>query len=420
MRSIITTIFLLAFALLARSQNILTLEECQQRAEANYPLVEQRELLEKTRDFSIENAIKGYLPRISIGGQATYQSDVTRIPFDMPGVEPLSKDQYRIFGEISQPLYHGGMVRQQKKTEEINAATEAQKLEVELYQLRNRINELFLGILLLQDQQAQSELVKQDLAGAIKKVEASIQHGTALKSAAQVLRAEWLRVDQRIIELASAHASFREILGVFIDQPLSETTVLKKPEWTIGRHDIARPELQLFNYQRQSIDAVRGLLSAGKKPRIELFVQGGYGRPALNMLENSFELYYLGGIRFNWLLSGYYTYRREKEILDLRQRSLDAQQATFLLNTDLTLRQHRAEIEKFRRLIAVDDEIISLRVSVQETAATQLEEGVISATDYISEVNAADQARQNRSLHETQLLMAQARHKFTTGQQTDK
>ncbi|MEX1239721.1 MAG: TolC family protein [Cyclobacteriaceae bacterium] len=415
MRILAISIFLFSFASV-RGQDTITVEECYERAEANYPLVAQRSLIEKTRGYTVENALKGYLPQLTIGGQATYQSDVTQIPVEMPGVEPLSKDQYRIFGEISQNLYHGGTVRQQKRAEEVNAVVETQKLDVDIYQLRDRINDLFFGILLMKEQIAQSELMKNDLSSALKKVQAGIQHGTALRSQGDILQAELLRIDQRIIELQSAEASFREILGMFTDHLVGNSTILAKPEWTTGSDAIRRPELNLFGLQKQGIEANRSLLSARKKPRIELFLQGGYGRPALNMLENSFDFYYVGGIRFNWLLSGYYTFRRENEMLDLRQQSLDVQKETFLFNTNLTRNQHDAEIAKLQRLIQVDDEIIVLRMRVMETATAQLEEGVISANDYIREVNAADQAKQNRALHEAQRLIAQAKYRFTTGQ----
>jgi outer membrane protein TolC len=307
-------------------------------------------------------------------------------------------------------------VRQQKRAEEVNAVVESQKLDVDIYQLRDRINDLFFGILLMKEQIAQSELMKNDLSSALKKVQASIQHGTALRSQGDILQAELLRIDQRIIELQSAEASFREILGMFTDHLVGNSTILAKPEWTMGSDSIRRPELNLFGLQKQGIEASRALLSARKKPRIELFLQGGYGRPALNMLENSFDFYYIGGIRFNWLMSGYYTFKRENEILDLRQQSLDVQKETFLFNTNLTRNQHGAEIAKLQRLIQVDDEIIVLRMRVMETASAQLEEGVISANDYIREVNAADQAKQNRALHEAQRLIAQAKYRFTTGQ----
>lgn len=406
---------ILSVPLVGAGQNALTIKRCYALAETNYPLVAQRELIRQTRDLSIENAAKGYLPQVSLLGQATYQSDVTRIPFNVPDVDPLSKDQYRVFAEISQSLYHGGVVRQQRHTEDVNAAVDAQKLEVDIYQLRDRINDLFFGIILVQEQIAQSELVKQDLATALRKVTGSIRYGTALKSASDVLKAESLRVDQKIIELESAGQSLREILGSFIGEPVSESTVLQKPEWNEADMGMNRPELRLFQVQGQSIDANRGMLTARKKPKIELFLQGGYGRPALNMLENAFDTYYLGGIRFQWQLSGYYTFRREKQILDLKQKSLDVQKETFLFNTDLASRQHHGEITKYQRLLAVDDEIIALRIQVQQTASAQLEQGVIQATDYIREVNAADQAKQNRALHEAQLLIAQAKYRFTNG-----
>ncbi|HEX8039801.1 MAG TPA: transporter, partial [Chryseosolibacter sp.] len=175
------------------------------------------------------------------------------------------------------------------------------------------------------------------------------------------------------------------------------------------------PELELFQFQRRALDVSRGLLAARKRPRLEFFVQGGYGRPALNMLENEFKFYYIGGLRLSWLLSGYYTFAKEKQLLNVRQQSLDVQQETFLFNTRLTLRQEQGEVEKLRRLIEVDDTIIALRARVKETASVQLEQGVISASDYVREVNAEDRAIQDRVLHEVQLLMAQARYEFTNG-----
>lgn len=415
MKSLTMLVFILLLTPFAYSQARLTIDECYERAETNYPLIRQRELIQKSKAFSIENASKGYLPQISISGQATYQSDVTQIPFEMPGVEPLSKDQYKVFGEIAQTLYQGGLVKQQLQMEKINAVVEEEKLAVELYQLKNRINELFFGILLIQEQTAQSELVKQDITSGLKKTEAAIAYGSAIRSSADVLQAELLRVDQRIIELQSAQNAYKEILGLFINQEIDDNTVLQKPEMNSDSKTINRSELSLFDYQKQSIDINRAMLSARKKPRIELFLQGGYGRPALNMLENQVDFFYLGGVRFNWLLSGFYTFGKEKQMLNLRQQSLDVQKEIFLFNTGLTLNQHDAEITKLQRLIQVDEEIITLRTRIKQTASVQLEQGVISSTDYIREVNAEDQAKQNRVLHETQLLMAKAKYQFTSG-----
>ncbi|MBT1695291.1 TolC family protein [Fulvivirgaceae bacterium PWU4] len=417
MKRIVFLFFHVLIVPYAFAQERLTIGECYERAESNYPLIRQRELIAKSKAYSIENASKGALPQIMIGGQATYQSDVTQVPLSMPGmeIETLSKDQYKLFGEISQTLYNGGVVRQQKQLEEVNGRVEEQKLEVELYQLKNRINELFFGTLLIREQIIQSELVKQDIASGLKKIEASIANGTALKSAGDVLRAELLKTDQRIIELQAAGEAYREMLGLFINQQVSEDAILEKPQSETPSQEINRPELTLYTLQQQNIDVSRALLSARKRPKIELFVQGGYGRPALNMLRNDFDTYYIGGVRFSWMLSGFYTFEKEKQILDLRRQSLDAQKETFLFNTRLTLGQQDTEVTKLQRLIAVDRDIITLRTQVKQTASVQLEQGTITSTDYVREVNAEDQARQNLVLHETQLLVASAKHQFTSG-----
>jgi outer membrane protein TolC len=258
--------------------------------------------------------------------------------------------------------------------------------------------------------------VKDDLNSALKKTEAGLANGVAMRSAADVLQAELLRIDQRAIELEAAMRAYRDMLGVFIGQPLADNVVLAKPALESDHEiEVQRPELKLFDLQQAKLGASRSLLTSSKAPKLDLFVQAGYGRPALNMLENEFKFYYIGGIRLSWMLSGFYTLGKEKELLALRSQSVDVQKETFLFNTGLSARQQDSEIAKLRRLIDVDAEIIALRKRVKETASVQLEQGVISASDYVREVNAADQAAQSRVLHETQLLMAEAKYEFTTG-----
>lgn len=402
-------------ALEARSQ-VLTLQDCYERAEQNYPVVRQRGLIERTKALSLQIASRRSLPRIGLGGQATYQSEVTQIPVDLPGVEPLNKDQYRVFGEISQVVYNGGVVNRQQASEEMSADIEHRQIEVELYQLKERINDLYFGILLLQEQAAQVKLVKQDLSAAMKKTEAAVANGAALRSGTDVLRAELLEVDQRLIEMESARHSYRDVLALFINQQIDDATDFAKPSFTLKSGSIERPELKLFAARKRGAEASYAILAARRRPHVELFIQGGYGRPGLNMLENSFNFYGLGGLRFSWLLSGYYTSGNEKELLRLRHESIDVQKDAFVFNTDLKSRQHEREIAKFRQLMDVDDQIISLRKNIRETAAAQLEEGVITPTDFIREVNSEDQAKQNRVLHEIQWLMAQARYLFNSGQ----
>jgi outer membrane protein TolC len=412
-------LLLVFFALpcLAWGQDTVTLDQCYERAEANYPLIQNRGLLEKTKKFSVDNAAKGYLPQINIGGHATYQSEVTQIPVELPGVEPLSRNQYRIYGEVSQAIYHGGTVGLRKMVEESEAVVEEKELEVELYQIRSRVNELYFGILLLQEQIAQAGLGRNDILSALRKTEALIANGAAIPSSADVLRAELLRVDQQVLDMESIAESYRKTLGLFINESIDEKTVLEKPTYDEGiALEVVRPELRLLDAQQRILSGRKSLSIAARRPRLDLFILAGYGRAGLNMLENRFSFYYMGGIRFSWHLSGYYTIGREKQIFDLRQQMVDVRREAFLFNTRLSQDQHYAEIRRLEKLVAIDDEIITLRKKVKETAGVQLEEGVITSTDFVREVNAEDQARQARVLHETQWLLARAKLEFATGQ----
>src|SRR5687768_7383308 len=226
---IISVLFLITLAESLGAQPVLTLPECHERAIAHYPLIRQRELLETSKSYSLDNAAKGYFPQINIGGQATYQSEVTQIPVEMPEVVPLDKDQYRIFGEIVQTLYHGGAVDRRTVVEEAKADVEQRELETELYQIKNRVNELFFGILLVQEQIRQLRLMRQDIANGINRVEVHIRNGTAIQASADVLHAELLSTDQRMIEMQTTVDSYRHLLALFIDRPVDTTTVLEKP-----------------------------------------------------------------------------------------------------------------------------------------------------------------------------------------------
>ncbi|MBL7841833.1 MAG: TolC family protein [Cyclobacteriaceae bacterium] len=395
----------------------LTIETCYLLAAENYPLVKQRELLAKSNEYTLQNLSKGYLPQLTVAGQATYQSEVTQVQISLPGMDipTLSKDQYKFYGEVNQTLFDGGVIKQQKLTQQSNLEVEQQKLEVELYKIKERINQLFFGMLLVDEQIRQTELLKQDINLGLKKTEAAIANGTAFKSSADVLRAELLNADQRTTELKAARNAYAEMLGLFINRPLDANVTVEKPETLTVSSDINRPEITLYESQNKTIDAQYKLLTARNLPKLNLFVQGGYGRPALNMLSNDFEAYYIGGIRLNWSLSGLYTLKKDKALLDLNRKTIAVQKETFLFNTNYSLRQQSAEVNKYTELLTSDNDIIALRTSVKQTASVQLENGVITSNDYLREVNAEDKARQNKIVHEIQLLMAQYAQQTTTG-----
>jgi len=395
----------------------LSIDSCYVMAQRNYPLVKQYALLEKSQAYSLSNAAKGVLPQVSVSGQGTYQSEVTGIPISLPGIEikTLSKDQYKLYGEVVQPITDLFTLKHQKELIQSNVKVETQKIEVELYKLKERINQLFFGILLIDAQIQQTESLKKDIQVGLNKTNAAIANGTALRSNGMTLQAELLKADQRITELKATRQGYADMLGLFIQQPLDAGVALEKPVVVQLNPGINRPELRLFAAQRQIYDTQNKLISARNLPRASLFFQGGYGRPALNFLSNDFESYYIGGLRFTWNLANFYTSKNERHNLAINQDIIGLQQETFLFNTNLTLKQQNAEIAKLQELITSDQQIIQLRENVSTTAKNQLEYGTITSNDYITYLNAADQAQQGLLLHQIQLLLAQYNAKTTAG-----
>lgn len=410
---IIMIISCLAFptAQLLAQTKPLTIGEAYRLARKNYPMIRQQGLIEKTRDYSVANAAKGYLPQLTVQGQATYQSAVTefKLPVSIPGVEfpTINKDQYKVYGEVNQTIYDGGSIRTQVRSHEANAQVEVQKLEVELYKLNERVNQLFFGVLMLEEQLIQSELLKKDISLGIQKVQALVANGTAFKSNANTLKAELLKADQRTIDLNASRKAYLEMLGLLTGQPMGDSAMLEKPvELATGR-DINRPELKLYDAQNRSLDIQSQLIDVRNRPKLNFFFQGGYGRPALNILSNGFDPYYITGVRLNWSLSGLYTVKKDRELIRNNREAIQLQKETFLFNTNLVARQQNAELDRFRQLLRTDDEIIMLRESIKTSSAAQLENGVINTNDFLREVNAEDQARQNKILHGIQLLMSE-------------
>jgi outer membrane protein TolC len=418
--SYIIPAFLIAYSVAAQDRS-LGLDSAYALAERNYPVTRQSKLIEQTAALTIDNLNKGYLPQLSLSGQATYQSEVTKVPVSIPGIniESPSKDQYKIVADLNQVIYDGGLIKQQKTQQQLNADVEGQRVEVELYKLKERINQVYLSVLYLDEQLKQVNLVKEDLQTGIKRVEAQVNNGVAFRSNLNVLKAELLKNDQRVIELKATRKGLLETLALFLGKSLDENTVLEKPavpSFSMNA-EIARPELKLYNQQSALLAQQNNLIKSKNQPKASLFVQGGYGRPGLNMLTNDFDLYYVGGIRLNWSLGGLYTKKKEKEIVKVNQQINDIQKETFLLNTNTQLRQQQSEVEKLRQLVATDDDIIDLRQQVKDAAKAQLENGVITANDYLREVNAEDQSRQARITHQLQLLQAQINYQTISGKQ---
>jgi outer membrane protein TolC len=388
----------------------LTVEVCQEKAKANYPLVKQYGLIEQTAQYNISNANKGYLPQLTLSAKGTYQSQVTKLPITIPNVTipGLSKDQYQAVVEANQVIWDGGAISAQKKITNANTEVEKQKLEVDLYTLNERVNQLYFGILLINEQLRQNDILQNELQTNYNRIASYKQNGVANQSDLDALKVEQINTQQRETELKSTQKSYFIMLSALTGLTIDAKTELIKPEINLAILNATtnhRPEIGLFDAQNKLLESQKELLNAGNRPKIGAFVQGGYGKPGLNMLTNAFSDFYMGGIRLSWNLSGFYTQKNNLNKIEISKKVMDVQKETFLFNADLKTRQQQTEIEKLQSTLSNDDEIIRLRGNIKKSASAKVDNGTLSITDLIREINAEDQAKQLKSLHEIQLIM---------------
>lgn len=410
-------LFGLLIACSVAAQPVLKLEEAQARAAANYPLLRQKALVQQQAQIGVANLQKNYLPQLSFGAQATYQSEVTQLPIKLPNinVDPLSKDQYRALLDINQLIYDGGVIKQQQSLQRMSEQVAAQQVEVEMQKLRERINQIYLGALLLEYQLGQTAIVEKDLQAGLNRIKAQVSNGTAVKAAQASLEAELIRNQQRAIELRYNKQGLLDVLSVWMGESTGVQYQLQKPAQEIVAAAISRPELRYFMLQDSVYQLQAKLVEQKTAPKLSAFAQGGYGRPGLNMLKNEFAFFYTTGFRLQWSISNLYTNKQEKELTRISSRMNEVQKDQFMLQTNAALRQQLAEVNKYKQLLATDQQLIGLRVKVKETAAAQLENGLITPADYVREVQAEDQARQNALIHEMQLLQAIIQYNTISG-----
>ncbi|WP_304342673.1 TolC family protein [Chryseobacterium koreense] len=391
------------------AQQSLTIEKCFELAKQNYPLIKRNKLISQSKEYTVENASKGWLPQINISAQATYQSEVTQIPISIPNlsITPLSKDQYKVLANINQAIYDGGMISNQKKIAAIEAETELQKNEVELEKLKDRITQIFFGIILTDQQLKQTQLTKNDVENGLKKAEAQLKFGTIFQSNVDLMKAQLINLEQKQIELQSVKSNFIQILSYFIDLNLDENTLFITPERLLANLENNRPELKLFNLQQKLSESQKSLIKGKNIPKLGAFVQAGYGKPGLNMLKNEFAPIFIGGLQLNIPISGFYTRKNELALIDIQQQEIDVQKENFLFNQKFSTIQNNNDLEKIQKLIDKDSEVVPLRESIKKAALAQLENGVINTSDYLREVNAEEQAKVSKIQHEIQYLLTQ-------------
>jgi len=400
------------------AQQTLTLDQCFDMVTKNYPLAKQSTLLNDKANLDIEAINKGKLPKLDINAQATYQSDVTSLPIQIPNVTvvPPNNDQYRATLDISQSIYNGGLIDASAKVKEATTKVDQQQLEISLYGLKNKVNQLYLSVLLLQENKALLGAKEKQLQTRINEVKAGVEYGTLLPSSANALEVELLKIKQNYSELDYSKSNLIQRLSLLIGKELNKDVALQEPEvFRTPPKKADRPELMLFELQKEQIDFSTELLTKTNSPKLSAFAQGGYGNPGLNMLDNSFKTFYMTGLRLNWNIFDWNKTKTEKESLQINKEIINTQKETFELNNNLELVDLQTEIDKLQELIVFDEAIISLRENMVKTAESQLKNGVITSSAFISEFTDMFEAKSNLNLHKTQLLLKQIQYQITKG-----
>ena len=414
-----TIIIVLLSQFLSFTMRAQTLEECQQAAERNYPLIRQYGLIEKTTDLTVANIQKGWLPQVSASAQATYQSDVVSFPDQMQALyqqvgidmKGLTKDQYRVGIDVSQTIYDGGLISSQKAIAREQGKVQAAQNEVNIYNVRRRVNEMYFSLLMLDEQIQLNSDLQELLSGNERKLTSMVKGGTAAESDLNNVKAERLNAVQRATELESQKRMLQRMLSTFCGievKALSKPLRGKNVSLLGEKGEMLRPELRLFDAQLRLADTQEKALDAALKPRLGVFAQGYYGYPGLNMFEDmmsrKWSLNGIIGARLTWNIGALYTRKNDKAKLQLQREVTESNRDVFLFNNNLEQIQQNENIARYQQLMAGDEEIITLRSAVRKAAESKLSHGIIDVNDLVREINAENAARAQQSIHEIEML----------------
>ena len=423
--------FLLGLVMLPAATMSQTLEECQQAAERNYPLIRQYDLIGKTTQLTVANIQKGWLPQVSAQAQATYQSDVTAWPGEMKtmmtgmgiDMKGLKKDQYRVGIDVQQTIYDGGAISSQKALAREQGKVQEAQTEVNLYNVRKRVNEMYFSLLMLDEHILLNHDLQELLAGNERKLQAMVKGGTAAESDWQSVKAERLNARQQATSLESQKRMLTAMLSTFcgievreVRKPVMSVAVIQQQT---GQQQIGlRPELRALDAQIGLFNAQEKALNSALMPKLSVFAQGYYGYPGLNMFEDmmshDWSLNGIIGARLTWNIGALYTRKNDKAKLQLQRDLTESNRDVFLFNNRLEQIQQNEEISRYQQLMADDEEIIVLRSAVRKAAESKLSHGIIDVNDLVREINQENAARVQQSIHEIEMLKEIYDNKFTT------
>jgi outer membrane protein TolC len=388
------------------AQNEVSLDKCYRWARENYPNLKQAEIWQEITTLKKESTKTNYLPQVSLNGQATYQSDVTKVDIAMPGITipSVAKDQYKAYAEFRQNIWDGGLTAASLKLEDAVLKSNLSQVEVELYKLNDQVAQAFFTILAINKQKSVLEAQKKVLLEQLKMVQSGIKNQVLEESSALSLKAEIINIEQNELQLDAGKKTAFKMLSILTGHSISEDSKLEFEQSAFSiETGLSRPELQLFSNQSAQLETQMHLLDKSRNPKIFGFGQAGYGRPGLNMLNDKFDTYYLVGLGLSWNVFDWKKTSRQKQTLQLQKQMVQHQEETFVQNMDLLLVQQSEQIDKLGKMLKKDDQLVNLKTEITKATASKLKNGTINSADYVRDLQAETVSKINRELHQIQL-----------------
>lgn len=406
-------LFILALAALpfgALASDTLTVQRCRELAVQNSPLQQKKLYAESISALHIRNLQSNNLPRINFSAQASWQTDVVQFPGDSPlfQVPEIPKDQYRLSLDVAQRIWDGGTDRYQRQQRSLEAELAAAQADVDVFQLREVVTDLYFKALLLQESEAVLEVSKKDLEARLKQAEAAVAEGAALRTTADQVKIQILKTEQQITAIQVDKQALLEILAKWIDRENTDFQLIAPNPSEIPLQPEKRPEYRLFALQQSTYQLQKDRLNLQLQPRIEAFAQAGFGQPnPLNFFETGFEPFAMFGLRASWTPFDWGNRRREAQVFDLHKKNVEAQRLAFEQKLEANnVREFWDLNVKYREQLKQDDAIVALQEDIVRRADAQVKNGVMTATDYLTQLNLLTQARLAQKSHELQLAQA--------------
>ncbi|MDD7461886.1 MAG: TolC family protein [Prevotellaceae bacterium] len=414
------TLYIIAFVVSAVQMGHaqLTLEKCQEMAQQNYPLIKQYDLIGETTRYTVDNIRKEWLPQASATAQTTWQNAVSALPDALTGMmattgnkpEGMNKLQYRAGVDVNQLVWDGGRLHRQGEMARLQGKVESAQAAVSMYEIKQRVNELFFGILLVDEQLIINTDLQALLQSNENKFSAMLKNGVVLASDVDKIKAERLHAVQQHTDLQAMKRSLQRMLALFCGTPVIDELVRPPLITAVEASPNNRPEIRLIESQLLMTDIQEQMLKTQLMPRLNAFAQGFYGYPGFNMFEDmmrrNLSFNALVGLRLSWNIGSLYTYKNNRKKLDLQRQQAENNREIFIFNNRLEQTLKSEQINRLAQLRKSDDEIVTLRTAVRKAAEAKLEHGIIDTNNLLEEITRENNAKTNRSIHEIEQLKA--------------